>query len=97
MVIFFTCQTPTFTSALAPAGSKRSHPKLRSVVSRIQHQRRYSASNLTSSSAGSKAMTSGDLDALQLRDELVELKKQMNIIVKEREVAKAQQVFTVVL
>lgn len=39
---------------------------------------------------------SDDVDAIQLRDQLVHLQKEMNALMKERDIAKAQQVFIIV-
>ena len=64
---------------------------MRGVVSRALHERRYTAGSLNARSAVS---TSGDMDAIQLRDEVVELKKLMNAVIKERDLAKMQQVDT---
>ncbi len=36
---------------------------------------------------------SGEVDAIQLRDQLVHLRKEMNALKKEKDIAKAQQVF----
>ncbi len=71
---------------MGSGGSQRSHPKFRNLVSKVMHDRHFSAGNLA------VATSSGDLDAIQLRDQVVELKKQLNSITKERDMAKAQQV-----
>lgn len=40
---------------------------------------------------------SGQMDAIELRDEVVRLRKEMNTLTKERDVAKAQQVGSTLL
>ena len=72
-------QTPGFSAVVTPSNGRRKS-------SATAHPR----SSITTATATNSL--SGQMDAIQLRDELVHLRKEMNALKKEKEIAKAQQV-----
>ncbi len=78
-------QTPGFSAVRRKSSAPRPHPYLASPARRPATK----AAPSTPAMAGS---VSGQMDARELRDEVLHMKKEMNGMRKERDLAKAQQV-----
>lgn len=78
-------QTPGFSAVRRKSSAPRPHPYLSSPARRPATK----AAPSTPAVAGS---VSGQMDARELRDEVLHMKKEMNGMRKERDLAKAQQV-----
>ncbi len=75
-------QTQSFSATVSPVGGSN---RRRSNSSTTKPRPR-----IVQSTSGPSV--SGQMDAIELRDETVKMRKEMNVLRKERDIAKAQQV-----